>query len=352
MKINEMIKKLRIENNYTQEQIANLLGVSTPAVNKWEKGISYPDITLLPSLARILNTDLNTLLSFKYDLSNIEIANFLNKISDEMEKDGFEKGYRTAIDKLKEYPTCDDLIINVAMLLDGAILMYLKDKSNEDKYKDEIDKLYSRVLQSSDVSVKEQAQSRLILRLMKKEKYNEAQELLNEIKDKSVVDKVQLQANLYIAQKEYNKAEKYVEEKLLSATSEIHSSLITLMEIAIKENRLDDAEYIANVYKQAAKIFDLWEYNSYVAQFQLYSTTKQNLKFLKILIPMLKSLNKKWEINKSPLYRHIQTKNTDKNFGKKMQKVIIKTIKEENDFAKDNEELNIFIKENNIDMEN
>lgn len=35
-----MIKKLRIENNYTQEQIANLLGVSTPAVNKWEKGIS------------------------------------------------------------------------------------------------------------------------------------------------------------------------------------------------------------------------------------------------------------------------------------------------------------------------
>ena len=90
MKINEMIKKLRIENNYTQEQIANLLGVSTPAVNKWKKGISYPDITFLPALARILNTDLNTLLSFKDDLSNIEIATFLNQISDTMKKEGFE----------------------------------------------------------------------------------------------------------------------------------------------------------------------------------------------------------------------------------------------------------------------
>lgn len=352
MKINEMIKKLRIENNYTQEQIANLLGVSTPAVNKWEKGISYPDITFLPALARILNTDLNTLLSFKDDLSNIEIATFLNQISDTMKKEGFEKGYNIAIEKLKEYPTCDGLIINIAMLLDGAILMYLKDKTNEQKYKYEIDSLYNRALQSSDISIKEQAQSCVISRLIKEEKYTEAQELLNEIRDKSVIDKRQLQANLYISKGEFDKAGKYIEEKLLSATNEIHSSLISLMEIAIKENRLDDAEYIANVDKQASKIFDLWEYNSYIAQFQLYSSSKQKVKCLKILIPMLKSLNKKWEINKSPLYKHIQTKNIDENFGQQMQKVIINFIKEEaeNDFIKDSVELNNFIKENNIDI--
>ena len=32
-------------------------------------GTSYPDITLLPALARLLDTDLNTLLSFQEDLS-------------------------------------------------------------------------------------------------------------------------------------------------------------------------------------------------------------------------------------------------------------------------------------------
>lgn len=40
MKINEMIKQKRIEQKLTQEQVAKYLGVSTPAVNKWEKGDS------------------------------------------------------------------------------------------------------------------------------------------------------------------------------------------------------------------------------------------------------------------------------------------------------------------------
>ena len=54
MKINEIIRQRRIERNLTQEQVANYLGVTAPAVNKWEKGTSYPDITILPALARIL----------------------------------------------------------------------------------------------------------------------------------------------------------------------------------------------------------------------------------------------------------------------------------------------------------
>ena len=67
MKINEMIREKRKELCLTQQQIADYLGVSTPAVNKWEKGSTYPDITILPALARLLKTDLNTLLSFTDD---------------------------------------------------------------------------------------------------------------------------------------------------------------------------------------------------------------------------------------------------------------------------------------------
>ncbi len=60
MKINEIIREKRKALSLTQEQIAEYLGVSTPAVNKWEKGSTYPDITLLPALARLLmmNSDL------------------------------------------------------------------------------------------------------------------------------------------------------------------------------------------------------------------------------------------------------------------------------------------------------
>lgn len=40
MKINETIRQRRIERNLTQEQVAHYLGVTAPAVNKWEKGVS------------------------------------------------------------------------------------------------------------------------------------------------------------------------------------------------------------------------------------------------------------------------------------------------------------------------
>ena len=39
MRIGEQIKNYRKTEGLTQEQVANYLGVSTPAVNKWEKGI-------------------------------------------------------------------------------------------------------------------------------------------------------------------------------------------------------------------------------------------------------------------------------------------------------------------------
>lgn len=40
LKMNEIIKKRRKEMELTQEQVANYLGVTTPAVNKWERGVS------------------------------------------------------------------------------------------------------------------------------------------------------------------------------------------------------------------------------------------------------------------------------------------------------------------------
>ena len=124
IKINEIIRERRLAKGFTQEQVANFLGITAPAVNKWEKGTSYPDIVLLPALARLLDTDLNTLLSFQDDLSEKEVVLFMNEVSETMEKDGYEAGYLLADEKLKEYPTCDLLISNLAMLLDGALMLY------------------------------------------------------------------------------------------------------------------------------------------------------------------------------------------------------------------------------------
>ena len=47
MNIGSVIKKYRKVSGFTQEEMANRLGVTTPAVNKWENGNSNPDIELL-----------------------------------------------------------------------------------------------------------------------------------------------------------------------------------------------------------------------------------------------------------------------------------------------------------------
>lgn len=47
MEIGQVIRKYRKEKNMTQEEMARRLGVTAPAVNKWESGASAPDIALL-----------------------------------------------------------------------------------------------------------------------------------------------------------------------------------------------------------------------------------------------------------------------------------------------------------------
>lgn len=351
MKINEIIRKRRIEKGFTQEQIANYLGVSAPAVNKWEKGSSYPDIVLLPSLARILDTDLNTLLSFQDDLSEKEVAMFINEVSETLNQKGFEEGYSLAMEKIKEYPTCDLLVINLALLLDGAVIFHGSKSPIDQQYLEQIESLYYRSAQSENPAVREQAQACLISKFMEKEDYLKAQEILDTLPKKNPVDREQAQANIYIAQGELQKAAKLIEEKLLSATTEIHGALMTLMEIALKEERIEDARYIADVDKQSATLFDLWEYNSYAAPFAFYTATKDKCQSLKILIPMLKSLTHKWDLNKSPLYSHMQTKEVDKTFGPMLQKAIIRSIftDDESTFLKDSPELQKFIEETGME---
>lgn len=87
MPMNIVIQEQRKLLGLTQEQVADYLGVSTPAVSKWEKGITSPDIGLLPPLARLLKIDLNTLFCFSEDLSEQEIGFFCNELAKQARND-------------------------------------------------------------------------------------------------------------------------------------------------------------------------------------------------------------------------------------------------------------------------
>lgn len=61
-KIGRFIADCRKENNLTQEQVAEKLGISNKTVSRWENGNSFPDVSLLQPLCELLNISVNELL--------------------------------------------------------------------------------------------------------------------------------------------------------------------------------------------------------------------------------------------------------------------------------------------------
>lgn len=62
MRFCDKLSKLRKENNFSQEQFADKLGVSRQAVSKWESGSSYPDMDKIITMCKILNCNLEDLM--------------------------------------------------------------------------------------------------------------------------------------------------------------------------------------------------------------------------------------------------------------------------------------------------
>lgn len=58
------ITRYRKEKGWTQDELAQKLGLSFQAVSKWENALTMPDITLLPPLAGILGITVDKLLGY------------------------------------------------------------------------------------------------------------------------------------------------------------------------------------------------------------------------------------------------------------------------------------------------
>lgn len=65
MNIGSVIMNKRKALGYTQQTLADKLDVSFQAVSKWENGTNYPEMEMLPMIARVLDTSIDSLLGYK-----------------------------------------------------------------------------------------------------------------------------------------------------------------------------------------------------------------------------------------------------------------------------------------------
>ena len=79
-KIGGFIAKLRKEKNITQKELADSLNVTNKAISKWERGICYPDITILQDLCNILDITLIELFNGEKISTDSVTNDFANQI--------------------------------------------------------------------------------------------------------------------------------------------------------------------------------------------------------------------------------------------------------------------------------
>lgn len=83
MTLGDKLSKLRKENNYTQEQLADVLGISRQSVSKWESNITYPETDKLIRMSELFNCSLDYLLKDAVETDNrnqtSEETSFLKK---------------------------------------------------------------------------------------------------------------------------------------------------------------------------------------------------------------------------------------------------------------------------------
>ena len=90
MEIGSIIKKYRTGKNITQEQLAAKLNVYVQTVSRWENGVNFPDISLLPLISECFGVSVDYLLGVKSEKSSVKLIRtkeiFCAEAVDELER--------------------------------------------------------------------------------------------------------------------------------------------------------------------------------------------------------------------------------------------------------------------------
>ena len=342
MQIGEKIKNYRKTAGLTQEQVADYLDVSTPAVNKWEKGNTYPDISLLPAIARLLKIDMNELFSFREELTEKEIGQFVNELS-EVSLDSFIKAFEMGKNKIKEYPHCDSLIYSIATVLNAALTLSDVDDEKKLECNNVIVEWLERTAESPNEKVRISSIFMLAANYIQMEKYKEANIFLDKIPD-TVIDGTIMKTNVLAHQEGTDIAAFFLEGKLMQTVTNIQNYLYKLIEMEEETGNHCKAEEIAEITEHMVSLFGLWDYGKVVPYLLIAVYRKDVEKCIQLIKEVLMESQKPWKMVESPLYYRYADTVQGKSFsgvGNNFVRALAAEIenKEEYEFLKGNKEL-------------
>lgn len=308
--MNIIIQEKRRELGFTQEQIAQYLGVSTPAVNKWEKGVTCPDIAILPSLARLLKTDMNTLFCFHEELTQQEISNFCNLLQVTAEESGIAAAFNRAEEMMRSYPNHERLMLNVTLSLDG--LMQLSDVPETELTElfAKTEMWYRHLSESSEPAISNFANYMLVNRYIARGDLKQAQNVLDTMPNRNSIlenyaDKLMLQVKIYMKQERAADAAKELEQALLSGVNKVQMYLLNLADAELAAGETEKAKHITQIHRDMVTLFELWECSAFGAALSLAMEIKDKEQILPLLQGIIRTAQNPWDMSVTCLYHRI-----------------------------------------------
>ena len=252
--IGMIIQQKRKDAGLTQAQLADRLGVTAPAVNRWEKDLSFPDAALLAPLARCLKTDLNELFSFYDSLSAKERELIVDKARVMIINDDIDSAITHIEAAVKENLSDGALYKDLADMLLG--MHTLRQPGDPVIFLERIANYYERALELLPEKTDDISYSLITVygKLGNAEKAEAAWARLEYIKH----DKKWAHAELLYLMKDYDRAVVEIKELVLRRIFELSRGLTFLHDALSFAGKSDLADIAVEKDTELQELFGLW----------------------------------------------------------------------------------------------
>ncbi|MBP7349302.1 MAG: helix-turn-helix transcriptional regulator [Butyrivibrio sp.] len=115
--LSENLIRFRKEQQLTQSEVADHIGVTKASVSKWETGQTMPDVALLPLLASFYNVTLDELMGYEPLLSREQIQEIYLQFSERFAAEPFDAVYPDIQLKVRHYFSCCPFLFQMSVLL-------------------------------------------------------------------------------------------------------------------------------------------------------------------------------------------------------------------------------------------
>lgn len=294
LSMNETIRARRRALGMTQEQLADRLGVSAPAVSKWEQGASYPDVALLPALARALGIDLNTLMGFALTPEKAEINRMLTRVNDAARAEGVDAGLTLAKAFLWEYPSCGALLFGLAATLEGRMMMAGMTQAEREPVSMQLEDWYARAADGEDEEARESAAYLLAGRALGRGDTDAAQAMMARLPREPATARWTLETGLLLARGEREQAAAHVQKALFLRAGDMQQMLLRLIQMETDASSLNRAQALADLTDRFTALLCLHPYVGHLAQLMPALARKDTQACMTHIRAMLEALQAPW----------------------------------------------------------